>query len=144
MATTGSAIARGRKAAGAGGLLIAEKIIFPDRYSRVHLVMAGRGRPDEPLDAAAIVGSPQLSIAIEALGRSYDHVVLDAGAAAEASLELLARLAPRAVLVAPELDNPETALAREQLLQAGFATVSVLVNASRGEDIGAAGGKAAA
>jgi tyrosine-protein kinase Etk/Wzc len=120
------------------------QIIMRDRYSRVHLVMAGRGRPDEPLDAAAIVGSPQLSIAIEALGRSYDHVVLDAGAAAEASLELLARLAPRAVLVAPELDNPETALAREQLLQAGFATVSVLVNASRGEDIGAAGGKAAA
>jgi tyrosine-protein kinase Etk/Wzc len=120
------------------------QIITRDRYSRVHLVMAGRGRPEEPLDAAAIVGSPQLSIAIEALGRSYDHVVLDAGAAAEASLDLLARLAPRAVLVAPELDNPETALAREQLLQAGFANVSVLVSASRGADVDAAGAKAAA
>ena len=106
--------------------------------------MAGRGRPEEPLDAAAIVGSPQLSIAIEALGRSYDHVILDAGAAAEASLELLARLAPRAVLVAPELDNPETALAREQLLQAGFSNVNVLVSASRGADVGAGGAKAAA
>jgi uncharacterized protein involved in exopolysaccharide biosynthesis/Mrp family chromosome partitioning ATPase len=120
------------------------QIITRDRYSRVHLVMAGRGRPEEPLDAAAIVGSQQLSIAIEALGRSYDHVVLDAGAAAEASLELLARLAPRAVLVAPELDNPETALAREQLLQAGFANVSVLVNASRGAEAGNRGSKAAA
>jgi polysaccharide biosynthesis transport protein len=120
------------------------QIITRDRYSRVHLVMAGRGRPEEPLDAGAIVGSQQLSIAIEALGRSYDHVVLDAGAATEASLDLLARLAPRAVLVAPELDNPETADAREQLLQAGFANVSVLVSASRGADVGAGGAKAAA
>jgi tyrosine-protein kinase Etk/Wzc len=120
------------------------QIITRDRYSRLHLIMAGRGRGEEPLDAAAIVGSQQLSIAIEALGRSYDHVVIDAGAAAEASLELLAKLAPRAVLVAPELDNPETALAREQLLQAGFANISVLVNASRGPEIGAAGAKAAA
>lgn len=120
------------------------QIITRDRYSRVHLVMAGRGRPEEPLDAGAIVGSQQLPIAIEALGRSYDHVVLDAGAATEASLDLLARLAPRAVLVAPELDNPETADAREQLLQAGFANVSVLVSASRGADVGAGGAKAAA
>jgi polysaccharide biosynthesis transport protein len=120
------------------------QIITRDRYSRVHLVMAGRGRPEEPLDAGGIVSSQQLSIAIEALGRSYDHVVLDAGAATEASLDLLARLAPRAVLVAPELDNPETALAREQLLQAGFANVNVLVSASRGADVGAAGAKAAA
>jgi polysaccharide biosynthesis transport protein len=120
------------------------QIITRDRYSRLHLIMAGRGRPEEPLDAAAITGSQQLSIAIEALGRSYDHVVIDAGAAAEAPLELLAKLAPRAVLVAPGLDNPEAALAREQLLQAGFANVSVLVNPSRGPDIGAAGAKAAA
>ena len=48
------------------------------------------------------------------------------------------------MLVAPELDNPETALVREQLLQAGFANVSVLVNASRGAEIDAAGAKAAA
>jgi succinoglycan biosynthesis transport protein ExoP len=120
------------------------QIITRDRYSRLHLIMAGRGRPEEPLDAAAVTGSPQLSIAIEALGRSYDHVVIDAGAAAEAPLELLAKLAPRAVLVAPALDNPEAALAREQLLQAGFANVSVLVNPSRGPEIGAAGAKAAA
>jgi uncharacterized protein involved in exopolysaccharide biosynthesis/Mrp family chromosome partitioning ATPase len=120
------------------------QIITRDRYSRLHLIMAGRGRSEEPLDAATITGSPQLSIAIEALGRSYDHVVIDAGAAAEAPLELLAKLAPRAVLVAPELDNPEAALAREQLLQAGFANVSVLVNPSRGPDIGTVGAKAAA
>jgi polysaccharide biosynthesis transport protein len=120
------------------------QIITRDRYSRLHLIMAGRGRGEEPLDAAAIMASQQLSIAVEALGRSYDHVVIDAGAAAEASLELLAGLAPRAVLVAPELDNPETALAREQLLQTGFANVTVLVSASRSPATGTAGDKAAA
>ncbi|HKA80717.1 MAG TPA: exopolysaccharide transport family protein [Xanthobacteraceae bacterium] len=120
------------------------QIITRDRYSRVHLVMAGRGRPEEPLDAVAIMASQQLSIAIEALGRSYDHVVIDAGAASQASLEQLARLAPRAVLVAPQLDDPQTELAREQMLQARFANVSVLVKASRTQEIGAAGAKAAA
>jgi succinoglycan biosynthesis transport protein ExoP len=116
------------------------QIITRDRYSRVHLVMAGQG----PREAAAIMDSQRLSITLEALGRSYDHVVIDAGTAGEASLERLAMLAPRAVLVAPELDNPETAVAREQLLKAGFADVSVLVGIPRRLDIDAAGSKAAA
>ncbi len=116
------------------------QIITRDRYSRVHLVMAGQG----PREAAAIMDSQRLSITLEALGRSYDHVVIDAGTAGEASLERLAMLAPRAVLVAPEFDNPETAVAREQLLKAGFADVSVLVGIPRRPDIDAAGTKAAA
>lgn len=120
------------------------QIITRDRYSRVHLIMAGREPVEGSLDATTIMSSQQLSIAIEALGRSYDHVVLDAGTAGEASFERIAMLAPRAVLVAPELDNPETALAREQLLKAGFVNVSVLVNAPRGPEIGATGAKAAA
>ena len=120
------------------------QIITRDRYSRVHLIMAGRQPVEGSLDATAIMSSQQLSIAIEALGRSYDHVVLDAGTAGEASFERFAMLAPRAVLVAPELDNPETALAREQLLKAGFVNVSVLVNAPHGPEIGATGAKAAA
>src|SRR5215470_11534483 len=99
------------------------QIITRDRYSRVHLVMAGQ----EPIDAAEIMASQRLSITIEALGRSYDHVVIDAGTAGDALLERFAALAPRGVLVAPELDNPETAAAREALLKAGFAEVSVLL-----------------
>jgi len=46
--------------------------------------------------------------------------------------------------MAPELDNPETALVREHLLSAGFANVSVLVNAPLGPDMEAAGAQAAA
>src|SRR5229473_521533 len=106
------------------------QIITRDRYSRVHLITAGRA----PIDAAAVMSSQRLSIAIEALGRSYEHVVIDAGAAEAAAVERLALLAPRAVLVAPKLDDADTAAARERLLTAGFADVSVLVNAPRGAE----------
>ncbi len=116
------------------------QIITRDRYSRVHLVMAGQ----EPADAAEIMGSQRLSITIEALGRSYDHVVIDAGTAGDAPLERFAALAPRAVLVAPELDNPEAAAVREALLQAGFANVSVLLGITQAPDADAAGAQAAA
>jgi hypothetical protein len=101
--------------------------------------------------------SQRLSITIEALGRSYDHVVIDAGTAtAEAPhqgvhgrlfdglCERFANLAPRVVLVAPALDNPQTALVRERLLAAGFANVSVVVNAPHGPDVEVAGAQAAA
>jgi len=115
------------------------QIITRDRYSRVHLIMAGRA----PFDAAAIVGSQRLSITIEALGRSYDHVVVDAGAAGEMALERLAMLAPRAVLVAAELDSPAAASARERLLQAGFTKVSVLAGATRAPETATPGAQAA-
>jgi tyrosine-protein kinase Etk/Wzc len=116
------------------------QIITRDRYSRVHLVMAGRG----PIDAAAVMTSQRLSITIEALARSYDHVVLDAGTIEDAALDRFAMLAPRAVLVAAELDDPATAVARERLRTAGFANVSVLVGTPRDPEEGAAGAKAAA
>ena len=52
------------------------EIITRDRHSRVHLVMAGRAAAD----ADAIIASQRLSITLEALARSYDHLVIDAGA----------------------------------------------------------------
>ena len=116
------------------------QVITRDLHSRVHLIMAGR----EPLDAAAIMGSQRLSITIEALGRSYDHVVIDAGALGEATIERLAQLAPRAVLVATEVDDPTTASARERLLQSGFANVSVLAGVARTGDVGTGDTQAAA
>jgi polysaccharide biosynthesis transport protein len=101
------------------------QIITRDRYSRAHLIMAGGAA----MDAAALMQSPQLSIAIEALGRSYDHFVIDAGAADDIPLERFAALAPRAVMVADDLGNPATALTRERLLKAGFVNVSILADA---------------
>jgi uncharacterized protein involved in exopolysaccharide biosynthesis/Mrp family chromosome partitioning ATPase len=116
------------------------QIITRDRYSRVHLVLAGQA----PIDAAAIIASERLSIVLEALARSYDHVVIDAGTVEDAALDRLALLAPRAVLVTPELDHEATGQVRERLLRVGFAQVNVLVGTPAVRDAGPARGKAAA
>ncbi len=50
------------------------QIITKDRLSRVHLVSAGRPGFDR-----AQLQSPRLTLAIDALLRVYDHVLLDAG-----------------------------------------------------------------
>jgi hypothetical protein len=53
-------------------------------------------------------------------------VVLDAGAAPEIAAERFARLAPKAVLVAALDDPAATRTARERLMAAGFADITVL------------------
>ena len=116
------------------------QIITRDRYSRVHVITAGRATTD----AHAVMNSQRLSITLEALARSYDYVVVDAGALPEISAERFARLAPRAVLVADGLDDPETASARERLMAAGFVNVSVLASSPHGPQSDAASTPAAA
>ena len=90
---------------------------------------------------AAIVRSQRLAITLEALARSYDHVVIDAGALPDTAAERLPQLAPRAVLVADALDEPDqrrrAGAARSRRVS---ATVSVLqggVGAWRGRVDGA-------
>ena len=75
------------------------QIIARDRHSRVQVVPAGRAG----MDAADVIGSERLRIAIDALSRSYDHVIIDASAAPHALDDKIARLAPCAVLVASGL-----------------------------------------
>jgi uncharacterized protein involved in exopolysaccharide biosynthesis len=99
-------------------------IITRDRHSRVHLVMAGRAIAD----AEAVIDSQRLSITLEALARSYDHLVIDAGPLPEISAERFAEFAPRAVLIASQVDDLATIEAREHLLRAGFGEVSVLAS----------------
>src|SRR6266851_5646705 len=93
------------------------QIITKDRLSRVHLVSAGRPGSDR-----AALQSPRLTLAIDALLRVYDHVLLDAGTAADLPPELLTAQA-RAVLVP---DASMTADARslmcDQLRAAGCFT----------------------
>lgn len=98
------------------------QIITKDRFSPVHLIMAGADA-----DAETLLASPRLLMTFDALARAYDHVVVDAGAGPGRMVELLAELAPRAVLVAEALTSPATSLARARLLAAGFANVTVLV-----------------
>jgi Mrp family chromosome partitioning ATPase len=115
-------------------------IITRDRHSRAHLIMAGQAA----IEPAALVSSQRLSIAIEALGRSYDHVIIDAGVIERELLDRFAMFAPRAVLVAPDSDGPVTVEARERLLQSGFADVNVIVTAPSDPGVAGSGAKAAA
>ena len=97
-------------------------IVTRDKCSRVHLIAAGKVSGDEQ----SILSSPRLAITLEALARTYNHVVIDAGAIADASLHPLARMAPRAMLVATDLTDPATISARRQLIAAGFADVTLI------------------
>jgi tyrosine-protein kinase Etk/Wzc len=105
------------------------QVITRDRLSRTHLVSAGRPGFDR-----ALLRSPRLALAIDALLRVYDHVLLDAGAASELPAELLTAQA-RAVVVP---DVAMTANARtvmvDQLRAAGFTAVTMLSGPPRAED----------
>jgi uncharacterized protein involved in exopolysaccharide biosynthesis/Mrp family chromosome partitioning ATPase len=101
--------------------------ITRDQFSRVHLVATGNlGR-----DAAMIAASPNLPVAIEALARSYDHVVLDIGATAEIIPEQFAALAPNAMLVGAGASDAATKAARDRLTMAGFRDVKSVVGGSQ-------------
>ena len=116
------------------------QIITRDRYSRVHLITVGSG----DVGSEAILSSPRLAITLEALSRSYDYVVLDVGALSQIAPEKFAKLAPRAMLVADDIDGPATESARERLLSAGFPNVSVLASTPDGPEFNAGGRQAAA
>ena len=100
------------------------EIIGRDRHSGTHFVTAGR----IAVDVASVVQSPRLVITIEALARSYDHVVINAGALPDIPIEAIAALAPQALLVADMRDETITKSAQARLLAAGCSTVSVLPN----------------
>jgi polysaccharide biosynthesis transport protein len=97
------------------------QVITRDRLSRVQFVNAGRAGFD-----SSLLQSPRLTLAIDALLRVYDHVLLDAGAASHLPAELLTSGA-RAVVV-PEASMAEDARAMmcEQLKSAGFSDVAML------------------
>jgi len=99
------------------------QIVTRDRFSRVHLVAAGRMAGMD----ASLLSSPRLAMTLEALARTYDHVIVDGGAVTEIIAPCLAKLTPRAVLVATELEHPATQAARERLIAAGFIEVTVML-----------------
>jgi len=97
------------------------QIITRDRLSRVHLVSAGRPGFDR-----AQLQSPRLTLAIDALLRVYDHVLLDAGAASDLPAELLTSQA-RAVVVPDASMAPDArSLMCDQLMAVGFSEVTML------------------
>jgi Mrp family chromosome partitioning ATPase len=99
-------------------------IITRDRLSPVHLIAAGRA----PADINTVMTSERLAVGINALAQTYDHVVIDAGALPQIPLERFAKLAPRAVLVAPGLTPDAASAARDRLVAAGFTDVTTFLD----------------
>ncbi|MBR1128072.1 GumC family protein [Bradyrhizobium iriomotense] len=97
------------------------QVITRDKLSRLHLVMAGRPGFDRSL-----LQSPRVGLAIDALLRAYDHVLLDAGGASDLPAELLTANA-RAVVVPDASMGPDArTLMCEQLKAVGFSEVTML------------------
>ncbi|MGO4715621.1 GumC family protein [Bradyrhizobium sp. 2TAF24] len=97
------------------------QIISRDRLSQVHLVGAGRASRDRTL-----LQSPRLALAVDALLRVYDHVLLDAGTAADLPAALLSSNAQAVVIPDPAMDAPARAFMAEQLRATGFLGVTML------------------
>jgi polysaccharide biosynthesis transport protein len=106
------------------------QVITRDRLSRAHLVTAGRQGADRSL-----LQSPRLALALDALLRVYDHVLLDAGTASDLPAELLTSNA-RAVVVPDASMNAEARkLMSDQLKDVGFTDVTMLSKPSQPADI---------
>jgi uncharacterized protein involved in exopolysaccharide biosynthesis len=97
------------------------QIITKDRLSRVHFVSAGRPGFDHTL-----LQSPRLTLAIDALLRVYDHVLLDAGTASDLPAELLTAQARAVVVPDPSMATEARATMCEQLRAVGFSEVTML------------------
>jgi hypothetical protein len=115
------------------------QVITKDRRSRAQLVSTGREGFDR-----ALLQSPRLTLAIDALLRVYDHVLLDGGRAPDLASELLTAQA-RAILV------PDAAMAQDARLQMcdqlkaiGFSDVRTLSPQPASPDDFEAGPRAAA
>ena len=97
------------------------QIITRDRLSRAHLVSAGRPGFDRML-----LRSPRLALAIDALLRVYDHVLLDSGTASDLPAELLTAQACAVVVPDVAMTAEARAVMSDQLKAAGFADVKML------------------
>jgi Mrp family chromosome partitioning ATPase len=105
------------------------QVITKDRLSRVHFVSAGRPGFDR-----AVLQSPRLTLAIDALQRVYDHVLLDAGAASDLPAELLTAQARAVVVPDASMSTDARILMREQLKAVGFSEVTVLSEPAQPSD----------
>ena len=97
------------------------QIITRDRLSRVHLVSSGRPGSDRGL-----LQSPRLGLAIDALLRVYDHVLLDAGTASDLPAELLTVQAQAVVVPDASMAADARTLMCDQLRAVGFSEVTML------------------
>jgi polysaccharide biosynthesis transport protein len=105
------------------------QVITRDRLSRVQIVNAGRPGFDRTL-----LQSPRLTLAIDALLRVYDHVLLDAGTASDLPAELLTAGARAVVVPEGSMKEDARALMCEQLRAVGFSDVAMLSGPAQPSD----------
>jgi polysaccharide biosynthesis transport protein len=105
------------------------QVITRDRSSRVHLVSAGRPGSDRNL-----LQSPRLALAIDALLRVYDHVLLDAGLASDLPAELLTSGARAVVVPDASMAADARTLMCDQLKDVGFSDVTMLSRPAQPSD----------
>jgi uncharacterized protein involved in exopolysaccharide biosynthesis len=115
------------------------QVITRDRLSRVHLVSSGRPGTDR-----ALLQSPRLILALDALMRVYDHVLLDAGTATDLPAELLTAQARAVVVPDPAMSEDARTEMCDQFRAVGFADVTMLKEASPAADAVEPGSRAAA
>jgi polysaccharide biosynthesis transport protein len=128
-----SAVSVDPNAPGLAELMLGEasfsQVITKDKLSRVHLVSAGRPGSDR-----ALLQSPRLSLAIDALLRVYDHVLLDAGTASDLPAELLTTQARAVVVPDAAMAADARTLMCEQLRAVGFSDVTMLTQPAQPSD----------
>jgi uncharacterized protein involved in exopolysaccharide biosynthesis/Mrp family chromosome partitioning ATPase len=105
------------------------QVITKDRSSRVHLVSAGRPGFDR-----ALLQLPRLTLAIDALLRVYDHVLLDAGTGSDLPAELLTAQARAVVVPGASMPADARSLMCEQLRAVGFSEVTMLSQSAQPSD----------
>lgn len=118
----------------ARGMATFGSIITKDRLSPLQLISSGHA----PVDRIELLAAPGMVMNFNALARSYDHVVIDAGAVSGPEIERIAEIAPHAVLVTNSPASASAAAARDRLMAAGFRDVRVLVNGYGSGEIAAA------
>jgi len=105
------------------------QIITRDRLSRVHLVSSGRPGSDRTL-----LQSPRLRLAIDALLRVYDHVLLNAGTTLDLPAELLTTQACAVVVPDASMAADARNLMCDQLRAVGFNEVTTLSKPAQPSD----------
>jgi uncharacterized protein involved in exopolysaccharide biosynthesis len=115
------------------------QIITKDRTSGVHLVSAGRDAGQRSL-----LQLPRVNLAIDALLRAYDHVVLDAGTASDLPATLIASQAHAVIIPDPGITAQGRDTMRNQLLASGFVDVTILKSAVQSANVAASSDRIAA
>ncbi|MGA9091515.1 MAG: lipopolysaccharide biosynthesis protein, partial [Bradyrhizobium sp.] len=128
-----SAVSVDPNAPGLAELMLGEasfsQVITRDRLSRVHLVSSGRPGSDRGL-----LQSPRLGLAIDALLRVYDHVLLDAGTASDLPADLLTAQAQAVVVPDASMAAEARTLMCDQLRAVGFSEVTMLSKPAQPSD----------